>query len=679
MSDESSVDRLNRKLYARGEGPHEHARRTLHEEAHEVHDTWVSQEDIQQQHELEDDPARMLEELREGHLPGKAAERGPSILYDKRASTVATAAREKRRVASRLVRTAFFASLTFFVLAAGIAAYFFMVGKNTISCDNLGITISGPVTIPSGKELVLSVGIVNHNPVPLQDTALVVSYPEGTRSPENSSISLPTDRQQIGTLNPDEPVRATTHAVLFGKEQTQQSINASVEYHIADSNAVFTCPAPYQVLIATAPVTLTVDGLEEISSGQQLTLTVTLASNSDELVPDLRMTADYPFGYEFVSAEPEPTNGRNVWDIGDLTPGGKRTITVTGVVSAQSVEARAVKFRVGEKQPANPDELATTLQVVDHPLLITRPFLALSLTLNDSTAAELSAVPGQTISGDLTWTNVLPYPLYDVEIETSLPGPLVDVSSVKAKDAYFRSVDRTLQWTPQTVADLKTIEPGAKGRTQFTFNINKFIEDTSARDPALDLSFTVRARRISDDVPVEQTLVAQVPRTIKLTSDLQLTPYVVYSIGPFTNAGPYPPRVDQETTYTITWNIKNTTNAVDTVQVTGELPLYVRWLGAINPSDAAVSYNPATHEVSWNVGDVPASTGYQTPAREVAFQVAFIPSITQLDMEPELVQNLVARGVDHFTGTVIERSIRKQTTAIPRDPYFGTFGGKVAQ
>jgi len=669
MSEESSVERLRKKLYARGKGPEQHARRTLHEDAYEVRDDWTSQDDLRAQQERELEPEEMLESLRAGHVPGQH-DQTPGILTDERVSPGAIQEREKRRMTSRIIRTIFFASALFFFVAAGIAVYFWVSGNGQISCDHMKIVIRGPVSVASGDELVLSVNVLNNNPITLQDTELVMEYPEGTRSPENTSVNLPTIHQVVGEIKPGEQVRATSRAVLFGPEHTEQTVNATVEYHIADSDATFTCEAPYRIQIATAPVSLHVEGLEEISSGQQLELTVNITSNSREVVPDQRLVVEYPFGYEFIRAAPEPTNSSNVWDIGDIAPGSVHTIKITGVVSAQSVETRAVKLQVGQQATDSSDKLATILQAVDHQVHITRPFLEMQFAVNDSTEKDVAVNVGQSVNGVLGWINTLPYPVYDVQIEATLPGQLVDARSVHVNNGYFRSVDRTILWTPQTDNTLKEIDPGQKGSQQFQFTTAPFVEDTSATNPFIDMAFTVHARRVSDDVPVEQTLVAQAQKTIKLNTNFEFIPLVVYGIGPFTNTGPYPPRVDQETTYTVIWNIKNTTNDLGSVKVVGELPVYVTWLGATDPTNELLAYNPTTHKVTWLVGDVPASTGYQKQVRQVSFQISYTPSISQIGVEPALITAVTATAVDRFTNSVIERSVREQTTRLTNDPYF---------
>ncbi len=660
MDEDSSVDKLQKRLYQFGAAPQERSRRSLHEDTtHDVATNWVTQEDVREQHALEQAQSPVFGDYagfesgikNTGTTPAPTA---PAFLRDGRGSKSVMESRQKQRSVGSWVRGIFLTSLVFFLLSAGVAWYFFFFESNQISCDNMVIDVTGPLTIPSGKELTLSVGMLNKNPSAVQLAELVVKYPEGTRSPQDSSISLTTARERVGTINAGERVRTSVGALLFGKEQTEYTIDLTVEYRIDESNAVFECKAPYKVIIATAPVSLSITGLEELSSGQELELTATMNSNSDETVHDQRLVADYPFGFEFVRAEPAPTHGTNVWDIGDVAPGSKRTVKIQGIVQAPTVEARTIKFRLGEKDKDEASDITTTMQLIEHAFVIAKPFLDLSLVVNGNENAEVPAAIGDTVRAVLKWKNTLPYALYDVEIEALLNSPLINQKTIREGTGYFRSVDNTLIWTGQTAPNLKNIGPNATGQLDFSFASIPLTQDTSVRDPNLTIAFTVRGRRLSDNKEVSQALVAQSKRTIKFDSQLAFTTDVLYATGPFTNTGMHPPIPDTETTYTVHWALANNTSAVGNVKVTAELPINVRWLDTMSPESSPLSYNPTTHMVTWTPGDVSAGTGGNLPTREVYFQVGFMPNIFASIDSVTIVEDQVLTGVDQHTHSVLE-------------------------
>ena len=673
-----SVDRVRQALYRRDATSQVHARRKLHEEHEpEVQHAWDEEESKQLAEEIEKDPEKLISALQEGRVKGKDGKLTSAPLSEFSMTPEQAAAVEHKRLAERFVRTLFVASALFFVVAAGYAAYFFTMGSNQISCANIQILQSGPLSVASGKELVMNITVNNRNPVEIRDAELTVDFPSGARGV--GGAPLPPVRKVIGNIASGQGVRTVERAVLFGRENDELEIMTSVSFSVRDSNARFECNQPRRIVISTAPVTVAVDGLQEISAEQELELRVTVTSNSEEVVPNMRLTVDYPFGYRALATDPEPSAGDSVWDIGDVSPGTERVIIIRGILSAIGDGQRNLRFSIGERDPMDAGRIATILQTVEHPVLITRPFLALSVEINGDDASEVSARLGELVQGKLTWRNDTEHVLHNVEIEAKLPGVLVDPRSVRIPQGFYRSVDNTILWTSQTHPVLESVEPGQSGTLQFDFRTYPVVESISGGSPAFDLAFDVRARRISDNRSVPQNLTGQALRTVRFISDVRFVASSGYTVGPFTNVGAHPPLVNQETTYTITWSLENTTNPVHDGTVVGELPVYITWLEMTAPQNESITFNPTTRRVTWNVGELEANTGVVTPPRQAHFQVSITPSISQLSRSPDLVQSIRFRGVDRFTADVLEQTHTNVTTKLENDPYFPRDFGRVAQ
>lgn len=678
MSDDSSIDKLRRKLYARSGGPPPRKRRPLHESAYDVQEQWYHEED-RPQASVESTPAapRMGEQY---GAAGSAVRENDAFLADPRFAKTNANAMARQHITSRIVRVVFLASFAFFVVAVGIASYFFFMGRNMVSSENVDIEISGPVAVPAGEELVLQVGVVNRNPVAMELTDLVVDFPDGTRSPTNLEMVQARTRESLGTIASGARTKTTVRAVLFGEEESKQQIKLTVEYRIKDSNAIFFREVTYEVLLSSAPVTVAVDGVHELSSGQELPLTVTVTSNAAKVLPDLLLRAEYPFGYEFKEAQPAPAFSTNVWEIGDLEPGAKRTILLKGLLVGQDAEERVFRFSAGTRSEESPQELVTTFQSAAHELSLAKPFINLVLRLNDDDGTgEAVVVPGKPITGSIAWSSQLPYPIYDVEVSAVFTGTLLDRSSVRSSNGYWRSSDNTIIWTRQTEDSFVQINPDEKGALNFSFSTMSLARDTSARNPYLQITLSVKGnRQADDDDNVSEEIVASALRTIKLGSDLKITPRVAYSLGPFRNAGPYPPRADQETTFTILWDVSNTTNDVVDATVAAQLPVYVEWMDTVDPA-GAISFNPVTRQILWRIGDVKAGTGSQASAQSVAFQISYTPSLAQVGSEQVLIEKQKLTGVDRFTGAVVETKHADLTTQITADPNLVNTHGRVVE
>jgi len=141
-----------------------------------------------------------------------------------------------------------------------------------------------------------------------------------------------------------------------------------------------------------------------------------------------------------------------------------------------------------------------------------------------------------------------------------------------------------------------------------------------------------------------------------------------------------PPKVESETTYTVIWTINNSSNTVDNTIVTATLPSYVRWVGQTSPINEDISFNSVGGQITWNVGSIkPKADVSSTGQREVAFQVALLPSLSQIGDTPVLVNEQTIAGNDRFSETAIQAIKKELTTRLFTDPSFATEDARVVE
>ncbi|KKQ33879.1 MAG: hypothetical protein US50_C0069G0003 [Candidatus Nomurabacteria bacterium GW2011_GWB1_37_5] len=119
------------------------------------------------------------------------------------------------------------------------------------------------------------------------------------------------------------------------------------------------------------------------------------------------------------------------------------------------------------------------------------------------------------------------------------------------------------------------------------------------------------------------------------------------------------------------WGLSNTTNDVARAEVRAKLPPFsVKWLGKISPTSENVSYNDASKEVVWRVGNIPRGTGLNGNPREVSFQIELTPSIAQIGSVPPLLEESVLTGEDTFANVTLKSTRSKIDTRISSDPAY---------
>lgn len=571
----------------------------------------------------------------------------------------------------------FIFSLIFFIVALGVAVFFFYRGSVFVSSRNVDLAISGPAEIKAGEEIFFQVAVINRNNTDLEFAELVMEYPAGARTADSRQSELKRSRLNLGTIKKGETKLQTVTAVIFGEKDTELEWRFAIEYRLADSNAIYDKVFNQRLKITDAPISLTLDLPSEVNANQEVNLNVTVASNAAETLNDLLLTIIYPPGFMFKEATPPPIGGRDTWRIGDLGPQDRRSIKITGLLEGQNEELKSFRLAVGRPDKDNERAVGLAYSTIFKTLTIKKTQVDLDFSINGDFSPEFVADPNEELRVDINWINNLPVAVTAAEISMKLSGELFDRTRVSPSGGFYQSLDNTIVWNKLTQPTLNLLPPGEKGRVSFDLNVLPLssFRGVLPQNPVINLDLLFRGRK-TDDESAKEPIETKLSKQIKINSVIQLSANVLYRSGVLQNRGPLPPRIGEETTYTVVWSVVNSFNEVKDVMVKATLPAYVKWLGAVSPSEEKVEFDAGDGEVRWALGRVSAGQGFANQPREVAFQVAITPSLSQVRESPVLVSKPELEGVDAFTGARLTSSKNSLTTATA-DPDFRYSDGQV--
>ncbi|MFZ2832092.1 MAG: hypothetical protein WAZ40_02975 [Minisyncoccia bacterium] len=561
----------------------------------------------------------------------------------------------------------FFAlSLVFFLIAVGVSAYIWTHDANLISGENIPINIEQPVAVGGGEPFETKFSVTNSNKVSIEAATLFLEFPAGFYSvPE--SAELPRLSKDLGIITPGQSVSETINTMVYGEENTNKEVQVTLEYRMAGSNATLKKTTSYAVKIASSPVNIKLSIPKEVSSGQEVEFTVDIGSNSKNPIGTLLVEASYPLGFTFVSANPSPTYDTKIWRLSGLAPQEKRTIHIRGVVEGQESEEKFTKISVGTESAKDEREIGIMYNATNESSLITKPFLAIEVAVNNNKTTENIASLTEGVKVDIFWKSNNPVKVTDGVIEVKLKGAALDKYSLYTSGGgFYRSVDNTIVWEKTESQDLATIDPGEQGMVGFNFNPIPLGIDAGRliKNPQIIFEVRARARQVTD-TPGAETISTFLSRNVKFETDIRLGAKGLFFSGPFQNTGPIPPQADKETTYTIVLTARNSANNISSTVVKTTLPMYVKWLGKISPDGEDIAFNESTGEVTWNVGRIPA--GGQ---RDGAFQVAMTPSVSHINRAPFLTGEINIVAIDDFTKTEVHDKKPAINTYISGDPQF---------
>lgn len=570
----------------------------------------------------------------------------------------------------------FIGSLVFFFIAAGAAAYLFFSGGNSISPQNIDLSVVMPSVIDGGKTSNLQILIDNRNQANLKLVDLVINYPTGTRDPASPTASLTHERQSIGAINAGQQLTRTAQAIFYGQEGQSQQISVQLQYSIAGSNAIFEKDASASFTVGSSPISISVGAPTEAIAGQQFSMDVTVQSNALTPIQDVVIQGQYPFGFTVTNSSPQATAGGTLWRLGTMQPGDSKVIHLSGTLDGQDGDTRVFYFLAGSDSDQTDTRIPVPFLSVPQTMTVRRAFISGQIAIGGQTGKTVSVPAGSGVQGVITWTNNLPDAVSDVQLSLSLKGPTIDGSSVTSSTGFYQSSNSTIVWSKDQNSELATVPPGGTGTLPFSFStLPAGSSGTLYSNPAIDLNLTIQGTRQGQTgVPENVSSAASVQ--VLLSSVITLKAQALHFSGPFSNSGPMPPIPGQSTNYAIVWTVTNTSNTIANAVVSTTLPAYVTFVGASTGS--GVVYDPKSRTVTWTMGDVKAGTGLNSPARTAAFQVSFLPSTSQTGQSPTLTGATSISGQDRFTQASITASADAPTIQLGNDAGYNANMGTVA-
>ena len=575
---------------------------------------------------------------------------------------------------SSFLRNIFILTFLFFVISIGIAAYIIMNGGNVVSPNKIDISIIGPQTVRAGEEASFDLKIVNQNNTPLELVDLLVEYPKGAKSASDQTTNLERDRISVGQITSGGFWSQDLKFIPFGEEGDEQSIKLNLEYRIPNSTSVFNKDITYAFTTGSSPLTLTVDALDEVNSNQDFSLTVNVVSNSKDILKNIILTSNMPFGFAFTESNPLPISKKMIWSLGDIEPQGKRVIKIKGKVIGEANQNRVFKFNVGTEDSKVENTLSTFIAIAEHDVNIKKPFLAADIQVDRKTADIFLTRTGEKVNLSVVYENNLPVMINDVEIEARIKGAIVDKKSVDAENGFYKSADDLLRWTKFESPNLGNISPGKGGTLNASFYLlskdNTIV--STMRNQSIVIDLTIKGKRLSESgVPDE--VVSTISKTIKVVSDVKLSGGVYHSVGLIENMGDIPPKVGKETQYTVVWEITNNLNNLENTKVRTILPSYILWTGVVSPANEKVTYNSDSREIVWDLGKFSAGTN---ELRKVSFQISFTPDLYQIGKSPVLMGETRLQVYDSFAKVNLEDTIREMNTNLTKDTGY-SFGNDI--
>jgi hypothetical protein len=270
--------------------------------------------------------------------------------------------------------------------------------------------------------------------------------------------------------------------------------------------------------------------------------------------------------------------------------------------------------------------------------------------------------------------------LSNVTVKTTFAGEMYDVGSVGTQGT-VDAVARTVTWDASHVPIFQLLDVGASGEVAIAIPLRSSFPITRLSDK----NFSVRLTAVAESPTVPSYLAASKTTATaiaetKLSGLTTVEAKALYrdAASGIVNAGPFPPKVNTPTEYTVRWVVKNYATDVEKVRIRAVLPPEVEWTGMVKPGgDSVPLFEESSREVIWTIDKVPATKGVASAPLEAVFQVRAIPTSSHTGSFLSLLSETTLEATDVWTGTALASRDGAQTTRLEDDPTVAVDQGRV--
>jgi len=565
----------------------------------------------------------------------------------------------------------FIGGISVLIIFLSVAGFFFYRGLNSFDRDKIKLEIEGPERTISGEETRYVVKYENETKLALADLKLTFHYPENSIPLNSDSLDQTID---LLNLDPGQSGQIELSVRIIGLKNETKRAWAQLSYQPASLSARYTNQAEFLTEIISVPLVLDFDLPQRLVGGQSFNFSLRYSNQADISFEDLQIRLEYPSGFVFQSAEPEPLEEDKVWSLGELSEGEQGRIFIQGSVQGEEGDSKSFKASLGLFED---DQFTVYAETVDS-LEISLSPLYVGQTVNGS--VDHVAQTGQTLNYRISYQNTTDIGIKNVVIVSKLIGKALDLTSLDTKKGSFDGLSQTITWNSGNLPALEFLGPNQDGQVNFSVRVRDPLPISSYTDKNFTIKNTVKIDSLENPLSLENIEIAgQSELVTKIASQISLQAQGYYSDDQISNTGPIPPKVGQMTTYTIKWRLVNTSNDLSQVKIRASLPPHVQWMNKTSPANADLNYNSQTGELVWDIGDLPAATGVLLPVRAVAFQVSIVPGVVHLGNLMELIGSSQATSQDNFVSLELTTSDRAIDTDLPDDPTIDRREGRVVQ
>jgi hypothetical protein len=563
---------------------------------------------------------------------------------------------QKSRAFSKFSHVIFYGAFLFLFGALLFSVYHFVWGVKSVSADKIAVTVDAPSFINGGEVFPLTVYVQNQNKSALEKVDLIIEYPKGEKITSQEEADL--KRVPLGNITPGATVKGTTDIVLYGREGNVRDIKISLEYYVAGSSVVLKKDISHSLTLKAAPVVLTTESFKEIASNQEFTLKTHIRAERGIDLNNFLLKVEYPNGFQFVSSDPAPRFGNNVWTFDKIEKGTVMDVTIKGIIRGEDGDERVFRVAGGSPDLADNSQLGIVYADTKSSVVVQKPFISLVGGYDarkDFATGEFALQANTRTQGYFEYQNNIGDTISNVIVTAKLSGEILNRQKISVSNGSYDSSRNIITWDRTTVPALASLLPGQKGVLKFyvqSYPLNAK-QNGYFSQPVITAEAQVTGKRLSDTQVPEQNATS-LPLIAKIITEAGIKGEILGADAPSGSSLLQELVSEKTSTYTLSLGVLNRSSTLSNPKVTFVLPLYVNFTGKVEPQTENVTYDTNTRTITWLPQVIVPDTGFGKPEKKVYIGLSVLPSIGNIGSKLLVTDSVVLTADDSYSGVPIK-------------------------
>jgi len=506
----------------------------------------------------------------------------------------------------------------YFLAFVLILALIFVWKKNSFSKSELRLEILGPEKVAVGEKVGFLVKYKNNSNAILEEPRLYFQCPSDSYLEKGERM----EEKELENIYPGQERSFNFECIIWGKEREIKEVEGWIVFRPKNLKSKFEVKNSFHFEIVKSLLNFEVDMPSKVEKDKVFRFNIYYFSNNPEPVSQIKIKANFPNDFQLISSS-LPLSEENVWTIKDLGAevGGK--IEIQGILKGRIGEVKNFSFSLFFTE--NKKEIL--LKELTKKVMVEKTNLFIRQEINGR--PNFVASLGDVLHYEIYFKNIGNQPLEKLNLICILEGDVFDLDDLKTLTGYFRKGDNSIVFDWKENPSLAFLEPMEEGKVEFWVSLKK----ENIKSPILRNKIFIGSTKEEFET--------------KILSPIEIKQVGYYHDEVFGNSGPLPPRVLQETSFTVGWIIKNPLNEISNVKVRAQLEKNVRvLLSNIFPEteSSRFFYDSEKGEIFWSIEKLESHQ-----EKTIYFQIVFSPQPEQRGTICPLISEITLEGYDLFT------------------------------